>query len=390
MAAHLRHFSVAIVLAGIIAGCDNARDASATSGAPNDGPRMELELTGTIAGEDLAVGQAGAVAADPEGRIYVADVLRTAQEVVVFDSAGSRLGAMGGPGAGPGEFSGLRRSLVWFDDALVAFDGGKVVLFEPTGEVKESWRWQGGQRFGTLLTGSQEVLLGRETILQPDSPRGIMRYVRHLGGGSEEGLPLETPQPNWPWSMECLRTDDSGFIEILSVPFARWAEVPGVTPDGELAFARRDEYRIDLFDLSSGELVRTITRDSPPVRLDDELWERQPEVRRVREFEQQGRLVVPSDRDTQCPFDEHRPDYLPKIRVLLVDEVGNFWVESATEEGFELTLFDPAGTVLGIAEMPPRDPGVLPYVRNYQLYLVIADALGVHSVERYEARGAFR
>jgi len=111
-------------------------------GATADGqaaPPLRLELRTTVDGNKVEFGRIGAIVADREGRMYVADVDRTAQQIVVLNADGSRLRVQGGRGQGPGQFSNLLPTLAWLGDKLLAVEyaggGRRVTLFNPDGSV---------------------------------------------------------------------------------------------------------------------------------------------------------------------------------------------------------------------------------------------------------------
>lgn len=103
-----------LLLAGAVA-CDRPRAASAAGGADVLGievsvPGWRLERAATIQGESESPEQllfnVGAVAEDPEGRIYV---LNTGdQRLAVYDAHGRFQRLIGKRGKGPGEFTSLR------------------------------------------------------------------------------------------------------------------------------------------------------------------------------------------------------------------------------------------------------------------------------------------
>jgi len=354
-----------------------------------DEPRLRIELAAVITGNDLGVGQVGGIIADGEGRVYVADVLSSSQEIVVLAPDGTRVGTIGGRGEGPGEFTGLRGTLAWFGDALVTYDwrNQRLTLFDREGNPLSTWPWPGGGVSGSLLLSAGDLLLGREVTLGPAGPNRTaeVRYVRFAEEGSRSEIANVGGTIRWPPSVDCA-SPGGEIIAILNIPFANWGKVPGVTPTGELAVARSDEYAIDYVDLVSGDTVRTARRQVPRMRVTDELWRHRPEVERLQRLEEEagGRFVDPNDSGAACALEELRPEYAPPFRSVIGSADGRLWVESPSPEGFEVALFDADGSLLGVGSMPERDESVAPYARGNRLYVVVKDALEVQSIEVYE------
>ncbi len=86
-----------------LAGCDPDAGSRSEPALPPE-PSLTLELIRTLSGEELGVGEIGALYVDAEGRIHLADVLSSTQEVVVLSPEGERLRSVGRRGQGPGEF----------------------------------------------------------------------------------------------------------------------------------------------------------------------------------------------------------------------------------------------------------------------------------------------
>jgi hypothetical protein len=114
--------SLIAVLSLTIVACDSV--ASET-----EGPSwLRARITASIgadesAGDEYLFGAISSVAADAQGRIYVADML--ASEIRVFDQAGTFIQTIGRQGRGPGEFQNPF-SLLIADDELWVADGVRI------------------------------------------------------------------------------------------------------------------------------------------------------------------------------------------------------------------------------------------------------------------------
>jgi hypothetical protein len=105
----------------------------------NDGQRL-LKTLGEkhVAGTDgTHFGRPQDVAFLPDGRILVADGLDN-HRVMILDRDGQYLSEFGGPGKGPGQFSGVHAVAVGPEGRIVALDrsGGRVHVFRTTPDPK--------------------------------------------------------------------------------------------------------------------------------------------------------------------------------------------------------------------------------------------------------------
>lgn len=377
---------------------------------PHPTSQLELELETRVEGHALGLGAIGAIVADHEGRIFVADVHDLGQEIVVLNAAGSRVDAFGGRGQGPAEFTSLQPTLARLGDTLVALDARqqRVTLFDPVGQVVATRRWpiEVGMAFPArqLFEGGDDAYLleiGRSPMRRlsvdrppepPEPPAFPPRYLRLSADGRTSHLPelrdsladIGHGESN---VVTCM-TPGGGMVHFLLPPFSDRGPLRAFTPAGELVKAHRDAFRIDIIDGASGDLRRSIRRTVPPLPLRDEDWEALPEIQLLRRYEREagGSLEALGDPGTPCPLDGMRPETLPVLRTVVSDEVGRIWLEVTTREGFALALLDRDGAFLGQTRMPDRDSGVAPYARGDRLYLVTVDDLGLQGIEVYRAR----
>jgi hypothetical protein len=189
----------------------------------------------------------------------------------------------------------------------------------------------------------------------------------------------------WPQSVDCEAAD--GTIHILSIPFRTWSPREAFLSNGSLATAHRDSLVLEILEPTTGESIREIKRTMPPIALTDERWESLPEVVEFRAIQREanGELWLPGDPSEACELS--RPEHLPAIRAIASDEAGRLWVEIAAPTGFRLNVFQGDGSLLGEADMPPRDASVPFFVLDNTLYLVTTDELEIQSIEVYDVRG---
>jgi len=372
----LRRHPASFVLALILtAGC---ADGGATSGAASGGsaevPPFELEHVLTVSGHAADFASIYAVIADQDGRMYVAD--SDAHEIAVVDAEGRRTGAIGRPGDGPGEFRGLL-DIAWAGDLLLALDWPQgSALFHRDGRIAATGEFRGRAR--SLAFSGPDGGYALAVI-----PGMRVEYGLIAPNGSYSALPLLSDSDRVT-SVDC--GTSNGWIHPLSFPFARRGPMRAFLPGGVLAAGHRDAYRIDLVDIESGDTIRSITRDYPRIPLTRERWERQDVIRQYRELvTEHGAAFLQSDPSQPCPLDE-RPEFLPVLFAVVADDAGRLWVESSTDDGFAVTVFDADHEPVGQAPMPVRDETVAPYVRANRLYIVTRDEFDVQSIEVYEAR----
>lgn len=348
----------------------------------------------------LGVGEVGALFVDEEGRIHLADVLASTQEVAVLSPEGVRLETVGRRGEGPGEF--LRLVGLVPDPAggggFVAHDAGngRITWFDATGHVTATRSWDGGTGRWPALLPTHGPLVAREVDYrragpgQSERPPPEVHFIEVEEGGEDRRIEGVRGSIPWPDSVECVAPDGS-VIAILQVPFAAWGRLPAITSDGWVAMPRPGEGAVDLHPLT-GEAqgdgaLRTLGRDHPPVPLSDERWAREPSVARLHtlEAEHGGAFGDAANPRSPCPLHAARPESLPPVRSVTPTDDGRLWVESPTAEGFEFALFTTGGTLVGVAPAPERDARVHPFARGDHLYLVAVDALGLQSLEVYRA-----
>lgn len=156
-------FSVLLLLP-LLAGCD-AADAPTAAGAPLLAVTPELRI-GSVDDPETALTWVSGLVVDDEGRIFSAHRQETV--VLVHDAAGARLGRIGGPGEGPGEFRavggmGLRGDSLWVLDYRLY----RITYFAPDGRVLRSVR--------------VPIDLGTDRTHGPPRPAGVLADGRLFG-----------------------------------------------------------------------------------------------------------------------------------------------------------------------------------------------------------------
>lgn len=121
------------------------------------------------------------VALDAAGRVYVLD--SQAQEIRVFDTAGSYVRTAGRPGAGPGEFRGAAGMLIDPSGNLWVLNqvNQRYTVFDPSGALLAEYPRRGNVAWVAWYFGAfspEGVLYDRMPVRLP-GPDGVMPYGRY-------------------------------------------------------------------------------------------------------------------------------------------------------------------------------------------------------------------
>ena len=343
--------------------------------------------------EEYLFGRIFSIAADDDLNVYVFD--HQAQEVRVFDSLGTYLETLGGPGEGPGEFSRAEAIALLPDGRLVVRDPGnrRVQVFGPGAGETDQWAYQ----VAGLYSGSPLYtdVNGRTFLHTSDLSRDSFSddFVMHLIVFGPDGTQVDTlPEPWSEYEAPTLTAENRG-TTTLFVPFSpvlQWT----VHPSGHFLTGLPSEYRVDL---ARDDGVLRIERAADPIPvLDRERdHERERTERRMRERDPNWSWNGP-------PIPDHKPFY----KELLAGRDGRIWVRVTTEgyeaeneyhdpedptsmpvvwrESVRYDVFEPDGTYLGVV-VPPDEftPYVEPVFDGDHVWAVTRDELGVERVVRF-------
>ena len=339
------------------------------------------------------------IAADDDLNLYVFD--GQAQEVRVFDSAGSYVKTLGRQGEGPGEFDRAEAIALLPDGRLVVRDPGnqRLEVFVPGTGESEQWAYDVGGLHSSspLYTDVNGRTYLRTSDLSQDG------FVMHLVVYGPDGTQVDTlPEPSSvhePPMLEAERrgVSPNGQPTLVSasatVPFSPellWT----IHPSGHFVTGLSSAYRIDL---ARDDGVLRIERAADPIQVRDEerAYERDRTVERMRDTDPGWDWNGP-------PIPEHKPFF----RELLAGRDGRIWVWLTTEahpvenedhdledpssapvtwrEPLRYDVFEPDGTYLGVVA-PPDDftPFVNPVFDGDHVWAVTRDELGVQRVVRY-------
>jgi hypothetical protein len=386
-----------ILLAASACEADAPPDAT-PSGSGYD-PPGSLTLTKVLS-IDAEFGSISKVAADTSGRIFVADQMSL--EVVVFSRDGRKIGTVGRPGQGPGEFRFLT-DIVVLGEELVAFDGGsqRVSVFDVSGEQLGSFRSSMSSLTGTGETARHSILVDTsgDVFLQMSrpliTPGGIGSNVSVLRQLSADGKVVRD---------SLLVVENS---EVLITPGRSGGASAEPMPFGGERIVRMDAAG-RIYHAWSGSRSVTVFRPGSRERRDIQLPFHQRESLSDRHTGPYRESIVAKGgvlgRLELIRFDEaiakgRLPDSLPTMRNFLVDGAGRIWVQRIVPEtrlvstAFGPTYESPDGTE-DLLVVDPSDErawlGSLPgdtrmsALVEQRLYLIRKDQFGVESVEVYQ------
>ena len=332
----------------------------------------ELRL-GTI--EDIGPEMFGRVLdfeLDPLNRIWVFE--GQAQELRVFDSTGKHVRTIGREGEGPGEFNQVI-GMEWGPDGhlwLIDPANNRITKVDTAGVLVESvptiggisvMPWPGGfDREGHFYT------YGIDPEMEDDFGLLMIRHDADL-------QPLDSVRvPEYPGERQFLELKAEDRHLITALPFA-----PGIEwrlrNDGGYWGALDGEYRLYELSWSSGDTLRTITRDWDPLPVTEQDLDLAMEG--MEWFTEMGgkldRSQIPS---TKPAFDSFFVDPLDRVWVVRTT------AGPETENRF-LDVFDRDGRFLGTVELPFRLADYPdPIVRGDYMIAVVEDELEVPYVVR--------
>ncbi len=341
--------------------------------------------------EDLRVGSVddpvvgfsriGSVAVGPDGRIYVVE----AQDphVRVLDESGARVGTIGGPGEGPGEFAqprriGIRADTLWVHDSRRR----RIYLYSSAGDLLEEFAAPGlSSNFapGVIafpvieLVGDGSVratpdfgtILGRRGDGSSSFPDSVRVPILRLDRGGEVVDTLDE------MTMHVAYPSDTGGMPQADVirdpwphadgPIVRWFEGGKVLVDHST-------------EPQDGPSTFTITRVGVS---EDTTWRRTFSYTPRRTDQDAVREWLPVGDDFVGP------DVLPGVTDVEVDAHGGVWLRRGIGGGDMQTwlVLDAAGDLRGRVELPVS--AEIRLILTDEIYAVERDDFEVPWLVRY-------
>ena len=344
---------------------------------------LEADLTiGSLEGESWEVfGDVRGIEADPDGSIYVLDF--QSREIQVFDSEGSHLRTLGGPGDGPGELTAANGLLMDPEGILWVNDHGKMRFLGLDSDGTELARIPFPVQSYGFIWERMRDREGRFWMAAPQrdapmTPPGEGLYE------SEARVYMKSihPETGAVDSVHVGRTRSRSFVVPMSAGGQAFFPVPfdsrraiGLDPEGGFWRSQGEEYHITRLD-ARGDTTLVIEAAVP--RLPVTASDRERVVERM--TEQDPGLDGPARELVALA-----PDRRPALDQLFVDDEGRLWVRRVREEGAPplYDLFDGGGGYLGSLETSfhPHTYWV-PTVRGGHAYFLVPGELEVPTVVR--------
>jgi len=315
-----------------------------------------FRVGGMEGGSESEFGMIVGVDVDAGGRVYVAD--QQARRLRVFESDGSYVQDLGGPGEGPGEF-GPGLAGVFVDDETVSapdVTNARIGVFTTEGEVLPPrpvsltdgipLRWD--------ETGSGELVAQRrgmdvEGMAALDDGDPITTFPEE---GQEAEILATVPRG------ESIRMNGGNPTIRIFEPEPIWD-----LADDRVAQGMNDRFRVEIW--RDGTLERVVTRPVEPVEVTD------GEERRILDMtrEMMSATGVPPQAVEQVVQQMEFGESYPAFAQLLLSEDGSLWVQRIrtsrdVPEGVEWSpqdmgsneweIFDTEGRYLGVLSFPLR------------------------------------
>jgi hypothetical protein len=333
-----------------------------------DPPMWALEALGVLRAEpDVGFSRVHAIALDPRGGVWVADIGE--RRVSRYGDDGKWIEDRGRVGSGPGEFR-VPWHVALHDGALLVHDPGnrRMLRFDLESGSDSSW---------FVRSNFSSDALTFRLFPNPDGP---LLSSRVMGDGPVRLSFLQLrdssvrtallPGGPPPTSKECEQGETIWFFDS---PFAPRAFV---VPIGEgLVRTKGDSYELEYVD-AAGEPVRTV------VRVQDRDSIRQSEFDSAttewREFERTNNTLL-------CTGSIQRFRFKPAIRALLPDAQGRLWVETRQPGGFVYDVWS-GDSLIARVPSPAREPDIPPAMLGDRLAVVAESRDGGHEVRLYRIR----
>lgn len=349
-------------------------------------PQLRLEVGRDVDIEPF-IGQVFDTDRASDGHLYVSDA--SANAIVVFDTAGVRIRAIGGQGQGPGEFSGLVKIGIGAGDTVRAIDYGewRLSTFTALGELISTDPFPPPPEMGQI----PELTLDAEGRIYNLSYGGFAEsLMAALEGCSGVRARGQVALTRWnvddgDWTVLAQVPGIEVFFQngLIDAPFARrplWA------PDGRggVWYADSGEYNLTRF-AASGDVSCVVEVEYAPHAVSPEDRRNYYEATDMAGSDE-ARLARIRDIRRSMPL----PETQPALRRLMVAENGSIWVQpnvAVMDRGGLVSwhVFSPDGSPMATALLPSGFR--LDRATNDALLGVRAGSLGQHIITVYDTGG---
>jgi hypothetical protein len=260
--------------------------------------------------------------------------------IQVYTSGGQYVRSIGRSGMGPGEFVAPSRMGLLGEEEIVVRDYGKGrhLILSSGGEAITSVASEPeAERLREQIASDTlgRFYESRRAYNSTSVADVLLRFTRLGREFRIDSIPL----PKYRRPLIVIDNETFAFQDFVPLtPRFFWS----VMPDGQLAYAIGDEYRVVIRG-GAGKGVKAIERLGVPVKIHN--YEQQPEyvtLRRRLEGASQGladggRAVLA---DGYRQIEDEQPEYYPAIMGLAADRCGRIWVRRPVESNGAVVMFD--------------------------------------------------
>jgi hypothetical protein len=309
------------------------------------------------------------VGADAAGLLYVLD--RSAKRIVVFDSTGAFVRAMGGPGGGPGEMEWPGALAVAPDGRAGAYDFAKraLVWFGPDNALLDQELIVGGFNGGALHVSDTGLVLPWRVWGGEVSDPGRDELLRVAGGDTTRLVSV----PGAPGKSTFFKSCGMG---ISGIPPVFWPSLRWAAAGDRVAVTTVARYEVLL--LSGADSTHIIRRLMEPAAATTEAA--------VREIGDAFRVRTTGG-ERACDTDEvveqlGVADHIPIIAEIAAGPDDTWWVRRRAAAGVDVYAAD--GAYLGT--LPASAPYPLVSLRGSRIAGIVTDELDVQRLVVYRVR----
>jgi hypothetical protein len=309
------------------------------------------------------------VGADAAGHLYVLD--RSAKRIVVFDSTGAFVRAMGGPGGGPGEMEFPFAVAVAPDGRAGAYDMTKraLVWFGPDNAILDQERIVGGFHGGSLHVSDSGLVLPARVWGGDVSDPGRDELVRAAGADTARLVSVVGAPGKATFFKSC-------GMGISGVPPVFWPALRWAAAGNRVAVTTAARYEVLL--LSGTDSTHLIRRPMEPAAATTEAA--------AREIGDAFRVMT-SGGERVCDTDEvveqmGVADHIPIIAEIAAGPNGTWWVRRRDAAGVDVYAAD--GAYLGT--LPASAPYPLVSLPGGRIAGIVTDELDVERLVVYRVR----
>ena len=270
----------------------------------------ELTISGRNENNDIILYQPSRYIVDADDNIYISD--QEEQNIKVFDKNGKYLKTIGSKGKGPGEFESIASMAFLPDGRLLVLDwrNRRTSFFDSEGKFISSLKWRASHYYIYMTSEStwttDERIYGEKTQL----------FVKTYDFSGKE---LVSFGEFTPYGFQTMRMGNISYA--ISLPFSPFSVFTADQDQMWLYHLFNSKYLIEVYD-RNGNLFRKISRPYTPVRF----TEKDAEEYRSGFDNNPNKVFAKMAREVE----------LPKIKTIsermLVDDLGNLWVETNEEK----------------------------------------------------------